>query len=248
VENKNETHEVPRSDGSPGQGGADRAEVLRMELGAGIPRALFDTMVDCAQARQVDLKWLCGLYRQGQAAGKAASEGVLTMAVARLGGIVEGNPTGRHNFLQRIDELVRHESAALSSPDAPEQAEPVKGPDLMSLYSAVVKAVRKHFEPMELRLRPCEIDIGKAFDEFTAKLIQRAASSPSPARGERLAAPARDVALAELLKKWQTYRAQTPRSFNGEQPDTAIVVREDALMAVFIKDLEALASLQEPAK
>jgi hypothetical protein len=33
------------------------------------------------------------------------SEGVLSMTVARLGGIVEGNPTGRHNFLQRIDEL-----------------------------------------------------------------------------------------------------------------------------------------------
>lgn len=34
------------------------------------------------------------------------SEGVLSMTVARLGGLVEGLPTGRHNFLQRIDELV----------------------------------------------------------------------------------------------------------------------------------------------
>ena len=32
-------------------------------------------------------------------------DATLHMAVARLGGIVEGNPTGRHNFLQRIDEL-----------------------------------------------------------------------------------------------------------------------------------------------
>lgn len=95
-----------------------------MELGAGIPRDLFDAMVDCAQTRQIDLKWLCGLYRQGQVNGKAASEGVLTMAVARLGGIVEGNPTGRHNFLQRIDELVRNEAAAaalLAAPPAPPQ-------------------------------------------------------------------------------------------------------------------------------
>ena len=36
-------------------------------------------------------------------------DGTLNMAVARLGGIVEGNPTGRHNFLQRIDELVAKE-------------------------------------------------------------------------------------------------------------------------------------------
>jgi hypothetical protein len=37
------------------------------------------------------------------------SEGVLSMTVARLGGIVEGNPTGRHNFLQRVDALRRME-------------------------------------------------------------------------------------------------------------------------------------------
>lgn len=40
-------------------------------------------------------------------------DGVLSMAVARLGGIVEGNPTGRHNFLQRIDELVAIEARAV---------------------------------------------------------------------------------------------------------------------------------------
>src|SRR5687767_5033819 len=80
-----------------------------MELGKDIPRELFAAMVDCAQTRQIDLHWLCELYRAGRRDGKAASEGVLTAAVARLGGIVEGNPTGRHNFLQRIDELVRNE-------------------------------------------------------------------------------------------------------------------------------------------
>lgn len=35
----------------------------------------------------------------------AMSEGVLFMTVARLGGLVEGRPTERLNFLQRIDEL-----------------------------------------------------------------------------------------------------------------------------------------------
>ena len=38
------------------------------------------------------------------------SEGVLSMTVHRLEGIVEGNPTGRHNFLQRIDELRKIEA------------------------------------------------------------------------------------------------------------------------------------------
>ncbi len=40
-----------------------------------------------------------------------AREATIHMAVARLGGIVEGNPTGAHNFLQRIDALVALESA-----------------------------------------------------------------------------------------------------------------------------------------
>jgi hypothetical protein len=33
-------------------------------------------------------------------------DGTLNMAVDRLGGTVEGAPTSRINFLQRIDELV----------------------------------------------------------------------------------------------------------------------------------------------
>lgn len=40
-----------------------------------------------------------------------SSEATLTMTVARLGGRVEGAPTHRINFLQRIDELRRVETA-----------------------------------------------------------------------------------------------------------------------------------------
>lgn len=48
--------------------------------------------------------------------------------------------------------------------------------------------------------------------------------------------------LEQLVKKWQSYRAQTPRSFNGERWDEIIVARENALMDVFIADLAALAA------
>jgi hypothetical protein len=37
-------------------------------------------------------------------------DSTLAMTVARLGGIVDGYPTARHNFLQRIDELVAIEA------------------------------------------------------------------------------------------------------------------------------------------
>lgn len=40
---------------------------------------------------------------------KADLNGRLSMTVARLGGTVEGLPTGKHNFLQRVDELRRIE-------------------------------------------------------------------------------------------------------------------------------------------
>lgn len=39
------------------------------------------------------------------------SEAVIHMAIARMGGLVEGRPTHRGNFLQRIDELVRKEGS-----------------------------------------------------------------------------------------------------------------------------------------
>lgn len=43
-----------------------------------------------------------------------AKEGVINMTVDRLGGMVEGAPTYRVNFLQRIDELRRIESRGLN--------------------------------------------------------------------------------------------------------------------------------------
>jgi len=42
------------------------------------------------------------------------AHGMLAMNVARLGGSVEGKPTDKHNFLQRVDELVEKEKTSLS--------------------------------------------------------------------------------------------------------------------------------------
>jgi hypothetical protein len=44
----------------------------------------------------------------------ARERSVLAMAVARLGGIVDGEATHRGNFLQRIDALVKFEKRILS--------------------------------------------------------------------------------------------------------------------------------------
>lgn len=48
----------------------------------------------------------------------AARDGVLAMTVARLGGMVEGRPTERVNFLQRVDQLVAMEKAQSRPPVA----------------------------------------------------------------------------------------------------------------------------------
>ena len=61
-----------------------------------------------AIARRLQLCWNGYAARKLQA---DTAEAVINMAVARLGGTVEGLPTHRLNFLQRIDELVRLESS-----------------------------------------------------------------------------------------------------------------------------------------
>jgi uncharacterized coiled-coil DUF342 family protein len=52
------------------------------------------------------------------------SEGVLSMTVHRLEGIVEGAPTGRHNFLQRIDALREIEKQFAASACTPTKSAP----------------------------------------------------------------------------------------------------------------------------
>ena len=63
----------------------------------------------CARAEQIPQyeTWLQEKERERDAAQAevALRDGVLAMTVARLGGIVEGQPTHRGNFLQRIDQL-----------------------------------------------------------------------------------------------------------------------------------------------
>lgn len=65
---------------------------------------LFDNCVACIRVQRDEL--LTDL---------AGANGVLAMTVARLGGLVEGNPTHRINFLQRIDALRKTEKTALEA-------------------------------------------------------------------------------------------------------------------------------------
>lgn len=70
------------------------------------------------QWRELNIRWAehCAEVVEELARAQrelAMSDAVISMAVARLGGAVEGSPTVRLNFLQRIDELVRIESEAI---------------------------------------------------------------------------------------------------------------------------------------
>lgn len=55
-----------------------------------------------SEQRDIDIiyGWLATLRERGE-----REEAVLSMTVSRLGGTVEGKPTQRVNFLQRVDEL-----------------------------------------------------------------------------------------------------------------------------------------------
>jgi len=60
-------------------------------------------VIEVTHSRDIQFPYvreLCAMARRA-----IGDQGALHMAVVRLGGEVEGRPTGRHNFLQRIDEL-----------------------------------------------------------------------------------------------------------------------------------------------
>jgi hypothetical protein len=54
--------------------------------------------------------------------------GMISMTIARLGGTVEGHPTDRHNFLQRIDELRAIEAADWDTRGNKERRHPIQRP------------------------------------------------------------------------------------------------------------------------
>jgi len=92
-------------------GGRDQDRLIR-ELES-IEHEMRTAVVDAAKIMQSDEKEIATL-RLRVAEYKLAHEGseaVIHMAIARMGGLVEGRPTHRGNFLQRIDELVRKEQA-----------------------------------------------------------------------------------------------------------------------------------------
>jgi hypothetical protein len=94
----------------------ERDEVLAGEIEARkkaeAERDARDRMIDIAHDDRVkDSAYIESLTRQRDELRGVVQmrEGTIQMAVDRLGGRVEGRPTHRGNFLQRIDELVRIE-------------------------------------------------------------------------------------------------------------------------------------------
>ncbi len=84
-----------------------------------------DKLASSAINRQIDVNQ--GLRAElAEARLKVGSESVvLAMTVDRLGGIVEGHPTARLNFLQRVDELreIEHKYRCLPEGDKTKLAE-----------------------------------------------------------------------------------------------------------------------------
>lgn len=69
----------------------ERAEFMRAEI------RLVERMI-----YEIDVLWSL-LDKRDREIGMR--DGTISMACLRLGGLVEGNPPGAHNFIQRIDEL-----------------------------------------------------------------------------------------------------------------------------------------------
>ena len=78
------------------------------ELPMGIAPTAWNAMVKELANRDAEIERLKA-ERDAAYLAHESSEAVLHMTIARLGGLVEGRPTHRGNFLQRIDALVRME-------------------------------------------------------------------------------------------------------------------------------------------
>lgn len=88
-----------------------------------------------------------------EALAHGCSEGVIHAVIHRIGGIVEGNPTGRHNFLQRVDALVEAEARADREAAARQEAER-QALDLRKLWDYwTARAVDAEAEAERDRLR-----------------------------------------------------------------------------------------------
>jgi hypothetical protein len=76
---------------------------------AGIDSVLY---IRCYHHRAVPQMNTCEAgYAECAACAVNAVEGVITAVIVAIGGTVEGQPTSRVNFLQRIRELVKNEGA-----------------------------------------------------------------------------------------------------------------------------------------
>lgn len=84
----------------------------------------------------------------------AARDGTLYMAVARLGGLVDGRPTERVNFLQRIDALRRTEERVGALEVTNEESQEIIGELSMALAIGCEEGLIPCVEPCKGHLGP----------------------------------------------------------------------------------------------
>lgn len=155
------------------------------------------------------------------------SEATLAMAVARLGGEVEGAPTARVNFLQRIDELRRVEAGARADNEAlrakleetlmkAEAAEHNGG-----LWEEEAKGLRARVQKVEGLLRATE-GIARATGEDACQMAARLSkldallASEEPPAGLQNSACLTVADLAAAGRAWRWFREQLGAPAQGQ--------------------------------
>ena len=102
-----------------GPEGKQRDDEINREIDA-IERDIWGLAIRAARAIHADDKEITHLRSRVSEYRLAheGSEAVIHMAIARMGGLVEGRPTHRGNFLQRIDELMAMENRIVGMLDS----------------------------------------------------------------------------------------------------------------------------------
>lgn len=132
-----------------------------------------------------------------------AAEGVLAMAIARLGGEVEGRPTARVNFLQRVDELRRIEESTEQALSAVHEAWAAENEETEKATAALKRELAEARADLEKAERAHEKDTedAAAVREDLAGKLSAARAEVNTALSERDAAR-REAAFLRRADPW----------------------------------------------
>jgi hypothetical protein len=207
-----------------------------MELGKDIPRELFASMVDCAQARQIDLHWLCELYRAGIRDGNTQS--VLPMRNLMPPIADPPAPGGSlRDYVQRLLEAAEKHEADWTAHDE-------DAPQLQH-WSGQVKAYREVLAALSSSAEPAQDVKIRSLEKQLVAIRNAAELAMSENNGRRRLADIHNLAVAALNTPDQT--AAPPAPSAPEALAELLTDRDRVVLRRLMAEMKAIQAIGKPS-